>query len=171
MLFNIYINELTRALEQTYSTRHWSQMSPVCRWSGAAVNQNKRVTAATSCTFGQTRALTVNTKKRKIMIFWKRHSCQEQHHNFKLDYVLGTHSKLHIPRYKQETLTRLWTCETKQNEFFTLWKISKLTLVIEPILLCGFEVCCGLLTYQEFIKLAKHPIENLLAAYAIRISK
>lgn len=44
------------------SIRHWSQMSPVCRWSGAAVAHNRRFTATSRL---PAHPLTVNTKKSK----------------------------------------------------------------------------------------------------------
>ena len=99
-LFNIYINELTRALEQSAAPGLTLPESEVkCLLfaddqvlllpTKEGLEQNLDLLHR----FCQTWALTVNLSKTKIVVFQKRSSCQKHKYKFHLDTVALEHTK------------------------------------------------------------------------------
>ena len=85
-LFNIYINELTRALEQSAAPGLTLLESEVnCLLFADDLDLLQR--------FCQTWALAVNLSKTKIMVFQKRSSHQDHKYKFHLDTVALEHTK------------------------------------------------------------------------------
>jgi hypothetical protein len=106
-LFNIYINELARVLEQSAAlslTLLGSQVK--CRLfaddlvllSKEGLQQHLDFLHR----FCQTWALTVNLSKTKIMIFQKRSSCQDHEYNFHQDTFALEHKNTYIRQPKHQ---------------------------------------------------------------------
>ncbi len=100
VLFNIYINELLRALDQSAApgltlldteVKCLLFADDLVLLSPTKEGLQQHLDLLHS--FCQSWALSVNPKKTKIMIFQKRPSHQEQHHSFKLDNMLLEHTQ------------------------------------------------------------------------------
>ncbi len=183
-LFNIYIDELARALDQSaapgltlldteFKCLLFADDLVLLSPTKEGLQQHLDLLHS----FCQSWALSVNPKKTKIMIFQKRPSHQEQHHSFKLDNMLLEHRQnytylgininntgnfnkaVNDLRHKARRAFYAIKRNIKIDIPIRIW-IKIIKSVIEPIALYGSEVW-GPLTNQEFTKWDKHPIETL----------
>ena len=99
-LFNIYINELARALEQS-AAPGFTLLDSEFKWLLFAddlvlltpTKEGLQQHLDLLHRFCQTWALTVNLSKTKIMVFQKRSSCQDHKYKFHLATVALKHTK------------------------------------------------------------------------------
>lgn len=183
-LFNIYINGLAQALDQSSASGLTLLDTEVkCLLFAddlvllSPTKEGLQQHLDLLNNFCQSWALSVVPKKTKIMIFQKRPSRQDQHHSFKLghmplehaqDYTyLGInisntgHFKKAVRNLREKARRAFYAIKRniKIDIPIRIWlKIMK--TVIEPIALYGSEVW-GPLTDQEFSTWDKHPIETL----------
>lgn len=183
-LFNIYINELAKLLEQTSSpglTLHDSNIKFLMFADDLVLlsptQEGLQQSLDTLHKFCQTWALTINTNKTKILIFQKRPRSQRKTHNFtigatEIDHVTNyTYLGLKISATGNLKLAMNELKEKARRAFYTIKKSIQIEIpiriwlkifqsVIEPIALYGSEVWGPLLNH-EFNKWDKSPIESL----------
>uniref|UniRef100_A0A8K9V0N5 Reverse transcriptase domain-containing protein n=1 Tax=Oncorhynchus mykiss TaxID=8022 RepID=A0A8K9V0N5_ONCMY len=180
-LFNIYINELARALEKSAAPGLTLLESEVKCLLFADVlvllSPTKGGLQQHLDLMHRFWALTVNLSKTKIMVFQKRSSHQDHKYKFHLDTVALEHTKnytylglnisatgnFHKAVNDLRNKARRAFYAIKRNIHFNkpirIW-LKILESVIEPIALYGCEVW-GPLTNQDFTKWDKHQIETL----------
>ena len=191
-LFNIYINELARALEKSAAPGLPLLESEVkCLLFAddlvllSPTKEGLQQHLDLMHRFCQTWALTVNLSKTKIMVFQKRSSHQDHKYKFHLDTVALEHTKnytylglnisatgnFHKAVNDLRDKARRAFYAIKRNINFNIpiriW-LKILESVIEPIALYGCEVW-GPLTNQDFTKWDKHQIETLHAEFCKNI--
>ncbi len=187
-LFNIYINELAKVLEQSSApglTLHDSSikfllfaddlvlLSP----TEEGLQQNLDILHK----FCQTWALTINTNKTKILTFQKRPRLQGKRHSFtigttKIEHATNyTYLGLKISATGKLNLAVNELKEKARRAFYAIKKSIQIEIpiriwlkifqsVLEPIALYGSEVWGPLLNH-EFEKWDKNPIETLHAEF------
>lgn len=183
-LFNIYINELAKTLEQSTApgiplvdteVKCLLFADDLVLLSPTKEGLQQHLDLLHK--FSQTWALTVNRTKTKIMIFQKRPSLQHHKHKFLLDTSAIDHTKNYT--YLGLNISATGNFNQAVNDlkdkarraFYAIKRNTKLDIpiqiwlkildsVIEPIALYGSEVW-GPLANQDFTKWDKHQIETL----------
>lgn len=187
-LFNIYINELARALEQSAAPGiSLADTEVKCLLFAddlvllSPTKEGLQQHLDLLHQFSQTWALTVNLTKTKIMIFQKRSSPQNHNYKFFLDTIALEHTKNYT--YLGLNISTTGNFNKAVNDlrdkarraFYAIKRNIKLDIpiktwlkildsVIEPISLYGCEVW-GPLANQDFTKWEKHQIETLHAEF------
>ncbi|XDV43935.1 hypothetical protein PO909_012319 [Leuciscus waleckii] len=190
-LFNIYINELAKLLEESAApglTLHDSSIKLLLYADDLVLlsptEEGLQQNLDTLHQFCQTWALTVNPTKTKVITFQKRPRCQGKGHKFtlgmtKLDHVTSyTYLGLKISANGNLNLAVNELKEKARRAFYAIKKSIQIEIpiriwlkifqsVIEPIALYGSEVWGPLLNHQ-FDKWDKNPIETLHAEFCKR---
>ena len=193
-LFNIYINELAKTLEDSSApglTLNNTEIKCLLYADDLVLLSNSKEGLQQLLDhlqqFCQTWALTVNIKKTKIMVFQKRSRCQGN----RLQFVLGSTTIDHTNTYTYLGLKLSSTGnfnmavndlrEKARRAFYAIRKSIRINIpiriwlkifktVIQPIALYGSEVW-GPLAKQDFANWDKHQIEILHTEFCKYILK
>ena len=196
-LFNIYINELAKTLEESTAPGiKLNDTEIICLLYAddlvllSSSKEGLQQLLDHLHQFCQTWALTVNRHKTKTMIFQKRSRCQGN----KLTFLLGstkinqtneyTYLGIKISSTGNFNLAVNELKEKAQIAFYAIKRSTNLNnvnipikiwmkifkSVIEPIALYGCEVW-GTLTHQDLLKWDKHPIEIMHTQFCKSILK
>ena len=183
-LFNIYINGLAQALDQSAApgltlldteVKCLLFADDLVLLSPTKEGLQQHLDLLNN--FCQSWALSVNPKKTKIMIFQKRPNRQDQHHSFKLNHMPLEHTRdytylgINISNTGNFKKAVKDLREKARRAFYAIRRNIQIDIpiriwlkimktVIEPIALYGSEVW-GPLSDQEFSTWDKHPIETL----------